>query len=336
MSYNAEDMAKYEALINSSPLFLLDKEKDEIAYKRESRKMVEYLYLYLMSNDSGEYETDGFRHFSNEEFAPEIVETAKRCIENYNTEIGPFLFYFNSAWKQTKNHVIAKELKDEEFGGGHVSGKLEKNYKKYKRWRQTSGRETTKEDLREIEEATGLPVAELEELEEAGRVNDDEMQAFCNDTGVSHEDAEAVFELLRSRLVSNVYIDKDGEEKSVIDKQDGGLYADKGLNEAEAVREVFDFCEQAYNSKQRRQQEKLAVLLTTKLAEIAAEKDELMAALKEKAYFNKDVFEETLEKGEPLQHKEIAERLNLTEQSLSRTWNDFLDSCQEILKEHRN
>ena len=39
---------KYEQLILASPLFSLDKENERNAYQREARKMVGYLYSYLM------------------------------------------------------------------------------------------------------------------------------------------------------------------------------------------------------------------------------------------------------------------------------------------------
>ena len=89
---------KYEKLIDSSSLFTLDKEKEQTAYKREAFKMVEYLYCYLMSINKSKYEPYGV----------EIVDTAKRCIKNYNSETGRFLNYFASAWKQTYGHIVGK------------------------------------------------------------------------------------------------------------------------------------------------------------------------------------------------------------------------------------
>ncbi len=84
---------------------------------------------------------------------------------------------------------------------------------------------------------------------------------------------------------------------------------------------------------QERQKAKISMVLTTKLAIIAAESDEVKTALKEKAYYNEDTFNETLKRGEPIQHKEIAKRFGIKEQSLSRSWSDFLDACREVLKD---
>ena len=55
------DKLMYEALIQESPLFSLDKETEYSAYKRESYKMIEYLYCYLMAVNQKDYEPYGKR-----------------------------------------------------------------------------------------------------------------------------------------------------------------------------------------------------------------------------------------------------------------------------------
>lgn len=105
------DKDEYEKLIDASKLFSLDRERERIAYKREALKMVEYLYCYLMAINAVKYEV----------FAVEIVDTAKRCIENYNPEAGRFLNYFSSAWKQTYGHLVGKEIVKETFSGIHFT-----------------------------------------------------------------------------------------------------------------------------------------------------------------------------------------------------------------------
>lgn len=53
------DKSKYESLIMNSPLFGIDKEQETTAYKRESYKMVEYLYCYLLAINERDYEPSG-------------------------------------------------------------------------------------------------------------------------------------------------------------------------------------------------------------------------------------------------------------------------------------
>ena len=49
------DKKKYEQLISDSPLFSLDKEIEYAAFKRESYRMVELLYCYLLSINEKEF-----------------------------------------------------------------------------------------------------------------------------------------------------------------------------------------------------------------------------------------------------------------------------------------
>ena len=62
---------EYENLIRNSILFSLDRNTQATAYKREALKLVEYLYLYLVSINADKYT----------EFGLEITETANRCIK---------------------------------------------------------------------------------------------------------------------------------------------------------------------------------------------------------------------------------------------------------------
>ena len=69
------DKGKYESLIMNSPLFDIDKEQETTAYKRESYKMAEYLYCYLLAINERDYEPYG----------SEIMDVATRCINNFDS-----------------------------------------------------------------------------------------------------------------------------------------------------------------------------------------------------------------------------------------------------------
>ena len=101
------DKGKYESLIMNSPLFGIDKEQETTAYKRESYKMVEYLYCYLLAINERDYEPYG----------SEIMDVATRCINNFDSSKGVFLYYFNSAWKQEYSHIMGEKISDERFHG---------------------------------------------------------------------------------------------------------------------------------------------------------------------------------------------------------------------------
>ena len=108
------DKGKYESLIMNSPLFGIDKEQETTAYKRESYKMVEYLYCYLLAINERDYEPYG----------SEIMDVATRCINNFDSSKGVFLYYFNSAWKQEYSHIMGEKISDERFHGIRMYLKL--------------------------------------------------------------------------------------------------------------------------------------------------------------------------------------------------------------------
>lgn len=110
------DRKRYEQLIMKSPLFSLNKEKEYTAFKKESYRMVEFLYCYLLSI-SEEYEPYGC----------EIAELASRCIKNYDSSKGIFLHYFNSAWKKEYKHIMGRENLNLKLRGLKVPEKTLKN-----------------------------------------------------------------------------------------------------------------------------------------------------------------------------------------------------------------
>ena len=115
------DKGKYESLIMNSPLFGIDKEQETTAYKRESYKMVEYLYCYLLAINERDYEPYG----------SEIMDVATRCINNFDSSKGVFLYYFNSAWKQEYSHIMGEKISDERFHGIRITEEEKRNIRKY-------------------------------------------------------------------------------------------------------------------------------------------------------------------------------------------------------------
>lgn len=289
------DKDEYEKLIDASPLFSLDKEKERIAYKREALKMVEYLYCYLMATNAKKYDA----------YAVEIVDTAKRCIENYNPETGRFLNYFSAAWKQTYGHLIGKVLVKETFGGIHFTEEEERNFRKYMRLAQTIGINTESPEFDErVADAMGITAAEVDGLRS----------------------------MINCKPAFGSYVNDEGEEYNLIDQLDSGIYADAGILHVETAKEFLDIIEITYDQLQERQKPMLAMLITSKIALMASEDDNLLEYIKRKTFFDEGVFEESLKRGEQLQAKEIAERFGVAEASASRTWKTFKEKIDSKRK----
>ena len=285
------DKDEYEKLIDQSPLFSLDKEKEHAAYRREALKMVEYLYCYLMAVNTNRYEP----------YAMEIVDTAKRCIENYDPAAGRFLNYFTSAWKKSYGHLVGKELVKETYKGIHFTEEDERNFRKYMRLAQNMGINTESHEFDErVAEAMGISVDEVNNLRK----------------------------IVNSRPTSGRSVNEEGEEYSLIDQLDSGKYTDSRILQLETAKEFLDLIEITYDQLQDRQKPMLAMLITSKIALLASEDDSLMEYIREKAFFDEGIFEESINRGEQIQAKEIAERVGVVEASASRSWKTFKEKIE--------
>lgn len=285
---------EYEKLIDSSILFSLDKEKEHTAYRREVLKMVENLYCYLMAVNKSKYEPYGV----------EIVDTAKRCIENYNADTGRFLNYFASAWKKTYGHIVGKELVRETFKGIHFTEDEERNFRKYMRLAQNMGVDTSSSEFDErVAEAMGISISDLDDLRN----------------------------MINCKPTSGSKVNEEGEEYSIIEQLDDGKYADSGVMQFETTKEFVELLELTFNQLQERQKPMLAMLITTKIAFLAIENEKLLSFLRQKTFFDEEIFNETIENGVQIQAKDIADRFGVREASASRSWKRFKEDLKKTL-----
>ena len=283
MNYNKDE---YERLIDESNLFSINKDTQKSLYKREALKMVEYLYCYLLAVKQQQYEPYGM----------EIVETAKRCIENYKPESGRFLNYFTSAWKQEYGHIVGKEIIKETFGGIHFTEDEERNYRKYMKLAQSMGIDTSSTEFEQrVSEAMGISLKEMVVLKN----------------------------MVNSKVMPITAISDDGEEFSLLDCIDNGEYADSELVQIEKAKELLDLIEIVFNQLQERQKPILSKLITSKVALLFSDEEDVICIIKEKSYFDDDIYNDSIKRGEPIQSKEIADLFNVSEASISRTWKTF-------------
>lgn len=81
----------------------------------------------------------------------------------------------------------------------------------------------------------------------------------------------------------------------------------------------MDIIELTFNQLQERQKPMLAMLITSKIAFLALEDERIRDILKRKKFFDEGIFEETMNRGEQIQAKEIANRFGVVEASTSRS-----------------
>lgn len=228
------DKQKYEKLISESPLFSLDREREYAAFKRESYRMIEFLYCYLLSVNQYEYEPYGC----------EITEVAIRCISNFDESKGVFLHYFNSAWKQEYSHIMGKKIEEEKYRGLRITEEDRRAVRKYIKLAQQMRMDCRADQLFEkLSLAMNLP---LERIIELAQLN-----------GVT--------------VGSDSYIGDDGEEQSLWDQIQGDENVSQGIETAENIKELMCRLEREYESLQQRQKPIVSDMITAKICTFLTE-----------------------------------------------------------------
>jgi hypothetical protein len=229
------DKKLYEERITSSQLFSLDRETEFTAYKRESLKMVENLYCYLMAVNEHDYEPYGC----------EIMEVATRCINNYDVSKGVFLHYFNSAWRQEYSHIIGKAVIEERFRGIKITDEERRGIQKYLKLAERLSSSCTRSELYEkIASAMGIPAKKVQLLAELSGL----------------------------RVVAPTTCTEDGEEIDVWSQISDGTSIEEEMEMADSVSDLLDLIEQAFCGLQTRQKPIVSDMITAKILPVLANK----------------------------------------------------------------
>lgn len=228
------DKQKYEKLISESPLFSLDREREYAVFKRESYRMIEFLYCYLLSVNQYEYEPYGC----------EITEVAIRCISNFDESKGVFLHYFNSAWKQEYSHIMGKKIEEEKYRGLRITEEDRRAVRKYIKLAQQMRMDCRADQLFEkLSLAMNLPIERIIELAQLNSVT----------------------------VGSDSYIGDDGEEQSLWDQIRGNENVSQGIEAAEDIQELLRRLERTYGSLQQRQKPIVSDMITAKICTFLTE-----------------------------------------------------------------
>jgi len=275
---------EYEQLIDSSELFSLNRETEHSAYRREVLKMVEYLYCYLMSVNSNKYEA----------YAVEIVDTAKRCIENYQQKSGRFLNYFNAAWKKEYSHICGNEIIEQKFSGMKLS----------------------EQDKRMVKKYMGL-------LAKMGRFESDE-EKYVKIAVLMDKSVEEVKQAALSAevtVIGGVVYNSEGEEVSVFDNTADEFVIEEYFESLASMIEMLDKIEKVFCGLQDRQKPIVSDMLTTKIGLDIYEIEKLS---KEYTFISQGISQQIKRTGIIPTQRDIAEKYGKNEASISRTIKEFL------------
>lgn len=290
MSYGKD---YYEKLITESCLFSLDKLKNSTAFRREAYKLVEYLYCYLMAQSTSKYEP----------FGCEITEVATRCINNYSVEKGPFLHYFNAAWKLEYSHICGDQAVDDRFHGIKLTDAEKRKLKRYLRYEASLGKDLSKKDFYEkLVKLMGLP---LEAIEEIAALAD-------------------------YRASDNVIAVDDGDGISLFDQIADGHLTEEAMLSADSIRDTLSAVEAVFLSLQQRQRSIISDMITIRTASVIVE---LGLDTSEYTFINKEILQSCL-CGEALPtQRAIADKYKKNEASISRSVKEFIRKLDDLLKQ---
>lgn len=288
MKYNREEC---KAQIEASPLFMLNKDTEYVAYSRESLRMVENLYCYLLAINESAYEPFGL----------EIYTLAAECIKNYDATKGKFLHYFNAAWKREYSRIQRNQKEDEFRRGVHVSEDDCRNVRKYmrlKRAEQDSSACGNEERYHKLVAVLGQPVDKIRYMDELSSMN------VCSDT----------------------YTNGEGEEQSVWDTlSTKGSFVDE-LESDEEIEAIFQEIDKQYGCLQERQKGIVSDVITIRVCpDINWERIQQQ----QYSFLNKSIVENWLKNGKLPTQREIAEKYGRNEASISRTINKFIEKLRE-------
>lgn len=282
------DKEKYEKLISETPLFDIDKDKQSVLYRKESLKLVEYLYCYLLAINKDKYEPYGC----------EIVDVATRCINGYDKS-GDFIHYFNVAWSREYSHICGNEIVDSKFQGMKLSDQERRDIKKYMRIVSRCNPNMSQEEKYiKISELMELPIDRIKQLAE----------------------------VLDTKIVSEVAHNSDGEEISLFDHVEEEFSIEGYFENLASLTEILDKIEAVYSKMQERQKPVVSDMLTIKIGLDIWKIDKLA---KKYLFINEEIGRSIKLTGKVPTQRDVAEKHEKNEASISRTMKEFLKKVRE-------
>ena len=286
-----KDKLYYEQLIRNSRYFLINEKEEPLNKQTEKNKLIENLFRYIVAIDEKKYAPYGL----------EIMEISIRCMKYFNKTQGEFLYYFKKSFKKSFEIIKAKEFV-ESRKGVYIPEEDKLALSKIKRYFELKNIDFLNDSL--VEKASialGINRNKIEELWALGNLktsSNSEKNNFSEEYNLINEIAS--------------------EEKDVFTK----------LTETEDAKNFLEKLNFIFLSKRESQQKVLAKILTSKIISLINE-EKMFAILKDFDFFDLDIYNIYITSGIVLSAREIAQRLNVLEQSVSRVYANFLESLKK-------
>ena len=295
------EQAKYKELIQSSPLFDIDKEAQSNRYKVESLKMTEYVYRYITCGKLRALENPDENDVVN--YGLEITETVRDCIKYYDKEKGEFFNYVMSSWSKKRKEAWSKEHLQNHSGGMAIGENL---------------RDRAKQLFKYMNLHNADYHAHREELKQHLQLNDTQLREL---------------DMLVVLQVESVEYEHDTDDGETYKTELSDEKTSESLHHAEAYESVLDAVETAFCRLQSRQRPILSELITASLAEeVEARYGGRYEALTGKySFLNKEILDRYRSSRVLPTNKEIAEKYSRSESSVSRTLTRFREEICKLI-----
>lgn len=290
MANRDEAIEKLKREIEESPIFHIDREENPGEYRKLAYALIGRLYEYASAVNPSRYGDMGL----------EIVNTAHSCLKSYRPDSGPFLNYFMRSLKRSAGKELYARMDAPRRGGMVIPEQVRNQI--FQLEAVARAMKMNYRDPEVVAAASASMELSKEQLWKLVELNERSSVV----SGSSREDGEGPGDPL-----DNLSDGTDLEEL-VIGRQNGGQFLQR-------VEERFLRCREG-------QREVLSMLLT---ARIAGSDPETVSQCRKAAFFNEAFYNECLRDGKVPTAREIADRVERREESVSRTLSRFLESLEE-------
>lgn len=292
MNYTRQD---YERLINDSPLFDMDKERDADLYKTRCNQFLTWLYKYCQIVYGNRMSECGM----------EMIEIAHQCIEKYDRARGNFLNFFNYLFNK-RLEIRMAELREDDVRKGI---RLSKNDK-------TKIREIIK-----FAQKRQIPIDSPDFAEKCAMA--------------LGKDKKDILELIRintnATTMSNSLKKTDGDDEEIDIFDTVAFAADdsdsiyRKLDFQTDISSLLDKISSVYSARQNRVSQKklFAMWITGILIKAFGENMDIIALVRGKEYFSAEVADYYLETGKIMEKQQMAAIVGVKPGSVSRAFSQF-------------
>ncbi len=279
---------QYIDLINNSIIFTLDN-KSSVIYEREKSKLIEYVYLYKTCENE-----------QNAEWGLEITSVVINCLKSYKPGETPFLHYFNVAFKKEIDKTKAKETISNNSAGLKFSESEIKLARQLYQYLKKSPDKNIDDIANAIHKyATDIKLTP-EELKKAIDIYITSM-AEHGDATLKEDSEMTLFDVIESK----------------------GNVEDQFINDAE-VKIWIDKLEKVFNESRNAIKEVLSIKITSILT-VWDEEERYIDYIKQKTFFNTQVFLRVSETKQEIQNQEIGDIAQTSAANITQTWKRFLE-----------